>query len=178
MGIRETTADDLDAVLDVERRAFGREVEVELTRQLLADPTAEPRLSLLAFEEGRAVGHVLFTAATLEDASQPVTCANLAPLAVVPERQRAGIGGRLTEEGLKRLGERGVDLVFVLGHPTYYPRFGFEPAHPRSLMPPYPIRQEHADAWMVRALREGLLGAVTGRVRCADPLMRPEDWGQ
>lgn len=85
--IRETSTADQDAVIDVERRAFGRDSEAGLTRNLLADPTAEPRLSLIAVETGRPVGHILFTAARIADAPRPVVATILAPLAVVPEAQ-------------------------------------------------------------------------------------------
>ncbi|WP_439346592.1 GNAT family N-acetyltransferase [Vacuolonema iberomarrocanum] len=67
MTIREATESDLDDVLRVERAAFGSEEEPELVRNLLVDPSAKPLLSLLAVEEGRAVGHVLFTNASLAE---------------------------------------------------------------------------------------------------------------
>jgi putative acetyltransferase len=174
--IREAAEGDLDAVLDVERRAFGGNAEAELVRRLLSDPSAEPRLSLLAIEDGRAVGHILFTAVKLHGATKPVTASILAPMAVIPERQGRGIGGALIRDGLKRLKEAGTDLVFVLGWPDYYPRHGFEPAGRHGLDAPYPIAPENADAWMVRALRGGVLGAVTGTVVCADALDKEEYW--
>jgi len=172
--IREARAVDLEDVLAVERAAFGSEVEAGLVRELLADPSAVPTLSLLARDKGRAVGHVLFTAASLEDASVAVTVMILAPLAVVPGAQGRGIGGALIREGLALLAKRDVDLVFVLGHPGYYTRHGFEPAIPLGLTAPYPV--EPQAAWMVQALRPDLLGAVRGRVLCARVLDRPEYW--
>ncbi|HSP00383.1 MAG TPA: N-acetyltransferase [Thioalkalivibrio sp.] len=174
MHIQEALAADLEDVLAVERAAFGAEVEAGLVRELLADPTAVPTLSLLARDKGCAVGHVLFTAASMEDASLAVTAMILAPLAVVPEAQGRGIGGALIREGLTLLAKRGVDLVFVLGHPGYYTRHGFEPAIPLGLAAPYPI--EPQAAWMVQALRPSLLGAVRGRLLCAHSLDRPEYW--
>jgi putative acetyltransferase len=69
-----------------------------------------------------------------------------------------------------------VDLVFVLGHPAYYPRFGFSPAGARGLDAPYPIPQKNAEAWMVRELRPGVIGDCSGRVICADALADPEYW--
>jgi putative acetyltransferase len=66
--------------------------------------------------------------------------------------------------------------VFVLGHPEYYPRFGFRPAGALGMDAPYPIPERHADAWMVQALRPGLLGQVRGTVRCADTLNDPRHW--
>jgi putative acetyltransferase len=176
MRIAEASISDLQAVLSVERAAFGQDDEAELVRNLLDDPSAEPRLSLLAWVDERPVGHVLFTSARIDDAAQPVSTAILAPLAVVPEAQRQGVGGRLIEHGLGVLSDCGVELVFVAGHPDYYPRHGFEPAMPYGFAPPYPMPPEHEDAWMVRALGEGLIGSIRGRVMCADALNRPEYW--
>ena len=70
-----------------------------------------------------------------------------------------------------------MQLVFVLGHPDYYPRSGFTPAGVHGLDAPYPILPEHAAAWMVQALRPGLLDSVTGTVRCSDVLNDPRYWG-
>ncbi len=176
MRIGEVSASSLQDVLLVERAAFGRDDEAELVRGLLDDPSATPRLSLLAWVNDRPVGHVLFTSVRIDDAPQPVSAAILAPLAVVPDAQRQGVGGRLIEHGLSVLSDRGVELVFVAGHPAYYPRHGFEPAMPHGFAPPYPMPPEHQDAWMVRALRKGLIGSIHGRVVCADALHRPEYW--
>ena len=176
IAIREATDDDLDDVLNVECRAFGGETEAELVRDLLADPSAEPRLSLVASLDGHCVGHILFTTVILVGAPRRVNASILGPLAVMPEAQSQGIGGKLIGEGLRLLGAAGVELVFVLGHPGYYPRFGFEPAGRSGFEAPYPIAEEHADAWMVQALRAGVIGSVAGRVQSADTLSRPELW--
>jgi len=174
VSIAEATAADLSDVLLVEREAFGGAVEAGLVEELLGDPTAMPRLSLLARVGERPVGHVLFTAVRLRDSARPVSASILAPLAVVPEFQRKGVGGRLTEWGVQRLRDSGVQLVFVLGYPEYYSRHGFEPATPLGLAAPYPISPE--EAWMVRALEPGLLGTVRGTVECAETMSRPEYW--
>lgn len=176
MIIGEATENDLDIVLAVERSAFGQADEAELVRALLSDPTARPALSLLAWRETTAIGHILFTSIAVTGEPRDASAALLAPLAVVPEAQGQGCGGALIEDGLRRLGATGVALVCVLGHPGFYRRHGFEPAGPHGLEAPYPIAAEHADAWMVRALREGVLGAITGRVRVADALAKPDYW--
>ena len=163
-------------VLFVESEAFGRDEEARLVKELLADPSAEPVLSLLAFKDNRAVGHILFTRAHLTNIEETLSSVILAPLAVVPDVQKQGIGGQLIHQGLKQLNEAGTDLVFVLGHPEYYPRYGFEPAGHRGFEAPYPIPDKHADAWMVQALRPGLIGTVSGKVVCADALNKPEHW--
>ena len=176
MDIREASEPDLSEVLHVERLAFGQDEEAELVAALLGDPTAQPCLSLLAREGGRAVGHALFTAARLKEAPPAAVVALLAPLAVVPEAQRRGVGGALIERGLELLTESGVDLVFVLGHPAYYPRYGFEPAGRLGFEAPFPIAAKDAGAWMVQALRPGVIGEVRGTVVCADALGKPEYW--
>ena len=176
MIIREATNTERQSVLDIERRAFGYDKEAHLVADMLGDPTAEPRLSLLASKNGRDVGHILFTAVTLVGAEAPVTASILAPLAVVPEAQAQGVGGTLITEGLRLLKASGVGLVFVLGHPGYYPRHGFQPAGRLGLHAPYPIPDEQADAWMVQALQDGLIGSITGTVQCAETLSRPEHW--
>lgn len=174
MNIVAASAADLADVLAVERLAFGGEVEAGLVAELIADPTAQPHLSLLARPDDRAVGHILFTAARLEGAAPGPKLALLAPLAVIPDAQRKGIGGSLIEHGIRLLGEAGVALVFVLGHPGYYPRHGFEPAGRHGLRAPYPVSPE--SAWMVRPISPSVLGRVQGRVICADALDRPEYW--
>ena len=174
--VREAGDDDLQAVLGVHRRAFGGSDEADLVAALLDDPTARPLLSLLAEIDGEVTGHVLFTAVTVDRSTGSDRGSLLAPLAVVPGHQRLGIGATLMEAGFDRLRAAGVRLVFVLGHPDYYPRHGFAPAGRLGFEAPYPIADENADAWMVQALRPGLIGAVSGRVVCCDTMDKPEVW--
>jgi putative acetyltransferase len=178
MYIRETGDADLNEILLVEGAAFDSGKEVELTRDLLADPTAKPFLSLMAFIDDQPAGHILFTAARLVNSPREVAVSFLAPLAVVPKFQRRGVGGSLIKNGLERLVRSGMDLVFVVGHPGYYPRYGFTQAGKLGFESPFPMSVEHADAWMVYALRPDLLGSVTGKVVCCDTLNKPELWQQ
>lgn len=174
--LREAVETDLNDVLLIERLAFGHDKEAKLVRDLLYDLSAKPVLSLLAVKKDRPVGHILFTTARLSDTKDTASIAILAPLAIVPDAQKQGIGGKLIEQGLELLSKSGVDLVFVLGHPEYYPRYRFKPAGHLGFEAPYPIPDEHADAWMVQALRSGVIGTVNGKVICADALNRPEHW--
>ena len=176
MYIREASDSDLNDVLSVERLAFGHDDEAELVRNLCSDPSAKPILSLLAFKGDLAVGHILFTAAHLTNNQNTTAIALLAPLAVVPDAQKQGIGGKLIKTGLELLSKSEIDLVFVLGHPEYYPKHGFQPAGCLGFETPYSIPNEHADAWMVQALRPEIIGAVFGKVICADALNKPEYW--
>ncbi len=175
MDIREALDSELEDVLFVERAAFGQDDEAELVRNLLHDRSAKPLLSLLAFQDEQPVGHILFTKASLTTAPN-LAIAILAPLAVVPEAQRQGIGAQLIETGLERLARSGVELVFLAGYPEYYSRRGFQPASNLGFEPPYPMPEQYPDAWMVRELRTGAIASVSGQVICADALNQPEYW--
>lgn len=153
----------------------GREI-VELVNGLLDDETAKPLLSLVAETDVRLVGHILFTVARLQPDDQQASIRILAPLAVSSDFQGKGVGGVLIREGLKQLTESGVDLVFVLGHPGYYPKFGFQTAGLSGFEAPYPIPSEHADAWMVRELKAGVIGKNAGKVQCPEVLNQPRHW--
>jgi putative acetyltransferase len=178
LNIRESTIEDLKDVLEVERLAFGEDEEAELVNALLVDPTAQPLVSLIAIDSKRAVGHIMFTSVSLTEPSSEIKCALLAPLAVVPEKQKMGIGGDLIHAGLAKLKDAGVELVFVLGHPEYYPRHGFVPAGILGFEAPYPIDDKNADAWMVQALRQGIIGSVRAKVVCAEALQDPKYWSE
>jgi putative acetyltransferase len=176
MYIRETNDADVHDILFVEREAFNSDKEADLTRDLLADPTAKPLLSLMAFIENHPAGHILFTKAHLLNTPREVAVSFLAPLAVMPKFQRRGVGSALVKKGLELLTSSRVELVFVVGHPVYYPRHGFTPAGKLGFETPFPIPKEHADAWMVQALRRDVIGSVSGRVVCCDALNKPELW--
>jgi len=153
----------------------GQEI-VELVNDLLEDETAKPLLSLVAEKDGKLAGHILFTTARLQPENQELSIRILAPLAVSSDAQGEGIGGVLIGEGLKQLAESGVDLVFVLGHPRYYPRFGFQTAGILGFEAPYTMPSEHADAWMVQELKTGRLAKNEGKIQCSEILNQPQYW--
>lgn len=176
MTIRQATHKDLPAIRSIMRSAFGSDDEAELTANLLSDDSALPVLSLLAIQDRTPVGHILFTNATITGTHRQTRCSLLAPLAVVPDHQNKGIGKSLIHHGIEQLRQTGVELVFVLGHPGYYTRHGFAPAGKQGINAPYPIPDKHADAWMVRPLTNNVIGSVTGTLKCANALARPEYW--
>ena len=175
MIIREAKNAELSDVLYVEGQAFGNEKEAALVRALLNDHTAKPTLSLMAFVDNKAVGHILFSKLRIFGSDRD-DIRLLAPLAVIPDYQKQGVGGALISEGLTYLKRDGVSLVFVLGHPGYYPRHGFTPAGRFGFAAPYPIPEKDAGAWMVQELKVGVLGSIGGNVVCAEALDRPEYW--
>ncbi len=179
MEIRKSHDSDRLNIQQIHTEAFGRIKGPEianLVNGLFEDKTAEPRLSLVALEKGELTGHILFSKVTLLKSPHPVSASILAPLAVLPGSQSAGVGKALIKEGLFQLKQAGVDLVFVLGHPDYYPHSGFTPAGVLGFEAPYPIPKKDAGAWMVTALFPDVLGRAKGRVRCAQVLNRPEHW--
>jgi len=179
LDIRKSTEADRSDIERIHTKAFGEEKGpeiVQLVNGLFDDTTAKPFLSLVAVEKDQLVGHILYTKAVLKGTDTPVSIRLLAPLAVLPEAQAQGVGRKLIEEGLDHLREAGVDLVFVLGHPDYYPRCGFMPAGVLGFEAPYPIPEEHAGAWMVQALKDSVIGRVKGKVLCAEVLDQPQHW--
>ncbi len=175
--IKETNDNDFKDIMEVETKAFGGPDEAKLTADLLSDPSAEPVLSLLAFHEGEAIGHILFTRAYIDEMENQPMIHILAPLAVKPNYQKQGVGGKLIEAGLEILKERGTELVFVLGHIDYYPRYGFiNDAKNLGFPAPYSIPEEVKDAWMIQSLVSDGLKKYRGEIRCADAMNKEEYW--
>lgn len=154
MRIRTEEPTDAARVRQVNERAFERAEEADIVEALCA--AGAVALSLVAEEGGEIVGHVLFSPVTVRGADA-VRAVGLGPMAVVPERQRAGIGGALIEAGLQRLRADGWSVVVVLGHPSYYPRFGFAPASR------FGVRWEHDAPDEAFMLLELVPGALAGR---------------
>ncbi len=171
--IRLVNPGDTDAIRHVFQDAFesqGEEIS-RLSIDLLSDETGRPSFGLIGESEGDTVGCVIFSGAHISGCDH-ITASILAPLAVVRRRQRKGIGRTLIESGIRHLGERGTDLVFVLGDPAYYGRHGFGARH--QIQAPYEL--PYPEAWMVRELNPGAIESAKGRFSCARTLMAPEHW--
>ncbi len=160
--IRPETAEDYAAIHEVNALAFGREVESRLVEALRESPNFITELSLVAVETGRVVGHILFSPMTIETKDGAVPALALAVLAVRPELQNQGVGSQLVREGLERCRSLGHRVVVVVGHPAYYPRFGFSSARARGLEAPFPVPDE---AFLALELVPGALGGVAGTVK-------------
>lgn len=143
----------------VNQLAFGRSSEGALVDALRGVPDA---ISLVATIEARIVGHILFTPVQVEGLEPRVPAVGLAPMAVLPEYQRQGIGSQLVRAGLDACRSHGHGLVVVVGHPAFYPRFGFVRASTTGLEYEHAVRPE---AFMVLELQTGALAHARGIVR-------------
>lgn len=159
--IRPSRASDRDAIQRVEAAAFGRAAEADLALRVMDARTC---VSLVAERGGEIVGHVLFSPVSVDGHSFARAPMALGPLAVTPELQRGGVGGALARAGIEACRQVGAPFLVVLGHPPYYPRFGFVPAACFALTfgdgPPL-------DAFMAMELVPGALADVRGAVRYA-----------
>lgn len=160
--IRPETTADHTAVHEVNALAFGREVEARLVEALRQSSDFTPELSLVAVEDGQVVGHILFSPMTIEEQGTSTPALALAPLAILPEFQKRGIGSSLVRHGLKECKRLGHEIVIVVGHPAYYPRFGFSSARAKGLDVPFEAPDE---AFLVLELVPGALDGVSGMVR-------------
>jgi putative acetyltransferase len=148
--IRPERDGDAEAIRVVTAAAFPSAAEANLVDALRRQRAAI--VSLVADEGGRVVGHILFSPVTLNDGD--VGILGLAPMAVSPERQRQGIGSELVRAGLDTSRQRGAAAVVVVGHPAFYPRFGFIPASRFGLRCEYDVPD---DVFMALELRPGSL---------------------
>lgn len=163
--IRPETPLDAPGVRLVNEAAFGRHDEADIVDRLRDQVVTY--LGLVAVEADRVIGHIAFSGMTMEPPQPNRITFGLAPMAVLPERQREGIGSALVREGLSACRRAGADLVFVLGHPTYYPRFGFEPATKHGIRCVFEVPPE---AFLVLALSPKALDGVEGVAHYAPPL--------
>ena len=121
--IRHESAEDTAGVREINLRAFGGRAEADLVDQLR--DSCPDAISLVAEDDGQLVGHILFSPVVIEYVDLRITGMSLGPMSVLPELQRGGIGSKLVESGLDAVSATGCPFVVVLGHPEYYPRFGF-----------------------------------------------------
>ncbi|MCB2015154.1 MAG: N-acetyltransferase [Sphingobium sp.] len=123
ISIRDETPRDQNDIRCLVRHAFSCDDEAELIDSLRADHDLE--LSLVALDNGDIIGHIAFSTMTVSGDGQDIRALALAPVAVSPTRQREGIGSALIKQGLAKAVSAGAEMVFVLGDPDYYNRFGF-----------------------------------------------------
>ena len=158
--VRHEGPGDLAIIRSVDARAFGQPAEAELVSALRE--RGQVTLSLVAVQEGRIVGHILFSPVIIESAKGTCPAIGLGPMAVLPELQRQGIGSLLIKAGLEECRQVGHERVVVLGHAEYYPRFGFIPASQHGVRCEYDVPDE---IFMVLELRKGAFQGKAGTVK-------------
>jgi len=162
--IRPEQPDDALSIHTVNELAFGQPTEAILVDTLrLACPET---LSLVAVMDSQIVGHILFTPVTISDVEKKIKGMGLAPMAVLPDFQHQGIGSQLVKSGLEILQLRSFPFVIVLGHPDYYPRFGFVPASQHSLVCQWPDVPD--EAFLVFIFNESIRSKMSGTARYRD----------
>jgi len=156
--IRPEQPGDVAAVRQINETAFGQPTEASIV-DALRDACPDV-VSLVAVEGDQILGHIFFSPVTV-DCGQAVTRGmGLAPMAVLPERQRQGIGSMLVRAGIDVLRERNSPFIIVLGHPAYYPQFGFVPASGHGLACQWDGVPD--EAFMVLVLDECAMEGVSG----------------
>ena len=165
--IRPEQPADVAHVHAVNEQAFGQPLEADLVDALRRNcPDA---LSLVAVDDdGTIVGHILFTPVTLAGGGDEISGMGLAPMAVLPDRQRQGIGTALVQRGIETLAARGCPFVIVVGHPEYYPRLGFERASLHGIRCQWDSVPD--EAVMIRVLDPATMASRSGVARYRDEL--------
>jgi putative acetyltransferase len=158
MEIRGERPGDVGQIRSINLAAFGGAAEANLVDALRTG--AEPMISLIAEIDREIVGHILFSPVIISSHPE-VLAMGLAPMAVIPPRQRQGIGSALVERGVEECRRIGAAAVVVLGHPEFYPRFGFLPASGFGLRCQYDVPD---DAFMAMELARGVLIGKDGVV--------------
>jgi len=162
--IRSEQPDDIAAVRALNTVAFGQPAEAGIVDSLRA--ACPDAVSLVAVEDSQVVGHIFFSPVCICGGSKAIPGMGLAPMAVLPERQRKGIGSLLVDAGVDAMRERNCPFIIVLGHPEYYPRFGFVPASRHGLTCQWQGVPD--EAFMVRILDESFMAGVSGTAKYRD----------
>ena len=157
MNIRFEQPNDIEQIKNVHLIAFETDTEANIV-DALRNAGVE-LISIVAEKNGEIIGHILFSPVTLDGVTKIM---GLAPMAVLPNWQRKGVGSKLINEGMKACEKAGYEAVVVLGHPDYYPRFGFEPSVNFRIKSEYDVPPE---VFMVKELKNGALKDKTGTVK-------------
>jgi putative acetyltransferase len=160
--IRPERKKDYAAIYEVNKLAFNGEEESKLIQTLRETSDFNEKLSLVAINDEKIVGHILFTPITIETKGISFSALALAPLAVHPEFQNQGIGSELVNRGLRVSNRLKYEIVVVVGHPEYYKRFGFVPASNRGLKIPFDVPDE---VFLIREDSCRVLDGVEGFVK-------------
>lgn len=166
VAIRSESPEDYDAVRNVNLTAFDTPTEADLFDAMRDTPEYVPELSLVAELDEQIVGHALFSEVTVEQETGELRALSLGPIAVLPDHQRQGIGSQLMEAGHQRGREMRYPFIVLIGHPWYYPRFGYVPARQYGLVTIWEVSDP---VFMVCELEEGALEHAAGTIRYPEP---------
>lgn len=166
VNVRAECPADINDVRVIHTLAFGQPQEARLVDALRAAPDLSPVISLVATRDEQVVGHILFTPIRIGEPPDVAQAMSLAPVAVLPEFQRQGIGDALVRAGLAQCARLGQKVVVIVGHPEYYPRFGFRSARAAGLEAPFEVRDA---AFMVWEASPGALNGIRGMIEYAAP---------
>jgi putative acetyltransferase len=161
--IRQENPGDYSGIREINLMAFDTgENEARLVELIRESEQFVPELSLVAVkDDGEVIGHILFSIIHLVTKQGTVPTLGLAPMAVRPDYQNSGIGSDLVSEGLRTCKALGYYHIFVLGHPNFYPRFGFSPASQFGIDSPFPVPDE---VFMALELKNGSLSGLQGKI--------------
>jgi putative acetyltransferase len=159
--IRPETENDFMDITKVNNLAFDQANEGLLVEKLRNTPDYIPELSLIAIYDNKIVGHILFYPITISDGDKKYTSLALAPMSVLPDYQKKGIGSELVKQGLNKTRNLGFSSVIVLGHAEYYPKFGFKKASNYDIKPPFDVPD---NVFFALELTDGSLKDVKGDV--------------
>jgi len=159
--IRPEKIEDIAKIYEINLLAFNQPNEAELVNNLRNKK--KMLLSLVAESDKKIFGHILFTPLRIVPKNSKIKGAGLAPMAVLPNFQNRGIGSMLINEGLKKLKLMLYDFVVVLGHPNYYPRFGFLSASSFGIKCPYAGVPD--EAFMIKELKENVVHNLSGELK-------------
>jgi putative acetyltransferase len=169
MIIRPEKKSDYAAIHKVNELAFGRRLEADLIDELRETDSFIPELSLVAIQNAEVIGHILFCRVIIKSKKSATSALALGVMAVLPEYQNKGVGSKLVLRGLEDCRRLGHEVVGLIGHPGYYPRFGFLPARDRGLNVPFPVPDE---AFMVLELVPGALKVAQGMIIYPPPFQK------
>lgn len=165
--IRKETPEDYERVIELTEKAFepleiSDGTEGKLVEDLRKSESFIGELSLVAEQNGNVIGHILFTPVLIDNGQEIFESLTLAPVSVFPEFQNQGVGSKLIHEGHRIARQLGFTSVIVVGHPEYYPRFGYKPASHWKIIAPFDLPSD--DVFMALELVHGSLSKVSGKV--------------